>query len=103
MGGMEQGKEVFDAFWPEARAVSDDTLRFYHGFKLKRGSPAEMFGPRNLLRAFAAMRKGYRQGKTGPDPWLMPGAFLVRGREIVWSHKYRFAGDEPDYGSMPRP
>ena len=34
---------------------------------------------------------------------LNDAAVAVRGRDIVWSHKYRFAGDEPDYGSMPRP
>lgn len=102
MGGMDHGREVFGELWPGARAVSDETLRFYRGFRLKRGSAGEIFGWRTFVRAFQAWKKGFRQKKAGPDPWMMPGAFLVRGPEIIWQHRYRHAGDEPDFSTMPR-
>lgn len=100
MGETDWGREVFDAHWPEARAVSDTDMRFYHGFGLKRGGPRQMFGLRNWIRGLQAARRGYRQGAAVGDPWMMPGAFLVEGERVLWMHRYRVAGDEPDWSEL---
>jgi hypothetical protein len=96
----EEGASVFDQYWPEARAVSDPDRVFYAGFGLARGSLGQMLRPSLWLRGLAASRKGYAQGRTQGDPRQMPGLFVVRQGEIVHRHRFRHAGDHPDFAAL---
>lgn len=102
-GTVEQGREFFAGRWPEARAVADLPKYFYERLGLTRGSVRQMFGPRAWACGFRAMAKGHFVGmKVIGDPWLMPGVFLVRERQIVWKHDFDQPGDHPDWNSIPR-
>jgi hypothetical protein len=100
-GSAESAAPIFEDLWPEARAVSDTTLDLYRAFGIGRGTPGQMFGAGVWKASLRALRKGYKQGKTQGDPWLMPGAFLVVGARVIWRHDPSHAGDGPDYGSVP--
>jgi hypothetical protein len=102
-GDLDAAREVFDGLWPEARAVSDPTLDLYKAFGLGRGGFLQMFGPGVWRRAFEARRKGFSQGKTVGDPWLMPGAFLIEDGVVVRRHDYAHAGDQPDFSVFVAP
>ena len=81
----EEAREFFDAFWPEARVVSDPEKNLYTGFDLKSASLREMFGPGVWLRALSAVSSGHRPRGMIGNVWLMPGIFFVRGTEVLWS------------------
>lgn len=102
-GTVEQGREFFAERWPEVRAVADLPKQFYEGMGLTRGSVRQMFGPRAWACGFRALSKGHFVGvKVIGDPWLLPGAFLVRERRVIWKHDFEHAGDHPDWKSVPR-
>ena len=88
-------------YWPDARAVADPHKRFYAGFGIGRGGLRQLFGPGVWSAARRARRKGLTQGRGSGDLWMMPGVFLVRGREIVWAHEYAHAGDQPVFACIP--
>ncbi len=100
-GTVADGRSFFDQMWPEARAVSDTSKKFYDAFGLKRGGLREMFGPQVLAKGLTSTLKGNNVGKPVGDPWLMPGVFLVHGEQIVWQHRYDHAGDHPDFSRIP--
>jgi dihydropteroate synthase len=53
-----------------------------------------------LLRARAA---GYLDGEGGGgDSRRMPGLFVARGAEIVWSHRARHQADHPEFARIPQ-
>jgi hypothetical protein len=102
MGNETEAREFFDAHWPGARAVCDPEKRVYEAFGLTQGTPMQMFGPRAWACGLRAVSKGHFIGmKVVGDPWLMPGAFLIQDRKIVWTHEFASAGDRPDWKSLP--
>lgn len=102
-GTVEQGREFFAPRWPEVRAVADAPKVFYEGMGLTWGSVRQMFGPRAWACGFRALSKGHFVGmKVIGDPWLLPGVFLVRDRQVVWKHDFEHAGDHPDWKLVPR-
>lgn len=97
-----KAREFFDEFWPEARAVSDPSRKFYDAFELKSGSLRELFGPGVWLKALQASRKGYSVRMPIGNVWLLPGMFFVEKAAIRWSWKYRNIADRPDMTSIPK-
>jgi len=100
-GSLADGRTFFDQMWPEARAVSDSSKKFYSAFGLKQGGLQEMLGPRVFARGLRSTIKGNFIGRPIGDPWLMPGVFLIHEERIVWQHRYRHAGDHPDFSRIP--
>lgn len=100
-GTVADGKAFFTRHWPEARAVADLGQRLFLAFGIGQGGAREMFGPRVWLAGLRASLKGHAAGRAVGDPWRMPGAFLVRGDQVLWSHTYRHAGDHPDLARIP--
>jgi hypothetical protein len=92
---ISEGKEFFDRFWPEARAVSDPKGDLYRILGVKRASLRQMFGPGVWFRAVQAMKAGYTPGKVIGNPWLLPAMYLVRNGEIKWSWAFKNIGDQP--------
>jgi hypothetical protein len=99
-GSPTEGRAFLRRYWPEARAVADPDLAFYEAFGVDRGSLLQMFGPGVLAAGFRARRKGHGNGERSGDIYRMPGAFLVRGDEVLWRHEYKHAGDRPDFGAI---
>ena len=77
--------------------LADPELRLYSAFGLGRGSFAQVAGPRAILATARAFLKGNLVGKPSGDVMVMPGAFLIAGDRVVWSHDYRYSGENPDW------
>ncbi len=101
-GSCEDGASFFGDLWPEARVVADQSGGFFEAFGVKTGNLRELLGPGVWVRAIKAVRKGHRLGKPVGDPWTMPGIFLVENREILWSWRFKHAGDLPDFSRISR-
>ena len=101
MGTVAEGDAFFESLWPEARAVADPDRTFYDAFGRKSVSVWRLLGPRSWLPALRAMLKGSGIGKPVGDIHVMPGAFLVRGDEVLWQHDYEGGtGDHPDWKAV---
>lgn len=87
--------------WPTARAISDPGRRFYAAFGIERMSPFGLLRPALWGAERRAREKGIEGGERTGDIWRMPGVFLARKREVVWSHEFRHAGDHPDWDRIP--
>lgn len=99
-GSVAEGKRFFARHWPEARAVADAGKTFYRAFGIERGGVKEMLGPEVWACGLRAASKGHTGGLPVGDPWMMPGAFLVQGDQIIWRHAFRHAGDHPDFAHL---
>jgi hypothetical protein len=99
-GSLEQSKSFFLERWPEARAVADPRRRFYKAFGIGRGSLMQLASPGVWAAGARAVAKGHIQGQTVGDSAQMPGLMLVQNNCIVWQHRFRHAGDHPDWGQI---
>jgi hypothetical protein len=97
----DEGRSFFEQYWPDARAVSDPAKQFYTAFGIRQATLGQTYGIRVWTCHFRAMTKGSVIGKPIGDPWIMPGAFLVHGADVLWSHPYKHQGDRPDWTSVP--
>jgi hypothetical protein len=100
-GEPENAAALFEALWPEARAVSDPTLALYRAFGIGRGTPRHLAYPEMWRAALRAYRRGYRQTGIEGDAWLLPGYFLVEEGRILWRHDPAHAGDLPRFAEKP--
>jgi len=101
LGTIEEGREFFDLYWPEARAVADRPKAFYRAMGLRRATMTQMMGMQVWTCGFRAMIKGHFMGKPVGDPFILPGVFLVHGADVLWCHEFAHQGDNPDWSSIP--
>jgi len=94
-------QEFFAKRWPEARVICDPEKTLYTALGLRRGSLGQIMGLRVWACSMRALVKGHMMTKPVGDPWLMPGAFLVQGDQIVWAHRFKHQGDRPDWRALP--
>jgi hypothetical protein len=102
MGSDREGAELAQRFGlsPD-QVVCDPSRRLYHTFELRRGSLWQLLSPKVMLRGFTtAFLKGYGIGRMRGDSTQMPGAFLIRGGEIVREYRHQSASDRPDYVAL---
>lgn len=100
-GNVQEGEAFFQRFWPEARAVSDNSKTLFTAFGLVRGGIKELFSPEAFIAGVRATLSGAYGGKPVGDVRLMPGAFLIQGEQIGWQHNYRHIGDHPNFAQIP--
>lgn len=100
-GTPTEGRAFLRRYWREARAVADPERQLYAAFGVTRGSVLQLFGPGVWRAASRAREKGHEQGPAQGNVLMMPGVFLVRGADVVWTHRYRHAGDHPDFARIP--
>jgi hypothetical protein len=101
-GTLEEGRGFFAQYWPEARAIVDTPKTLYTALGLRRATWGEMVGIQVWTCSFRAMAKGNFMGKPVGDPWIMPGVFLIQGNEILWAHRFRHQGDNPEWATIPQ-
>ena len=101
-GSSTEARVFLNRFWSTARSISDLELEFYEAFDVKQGSFLQALGPGVLRARRRALEKGHENGPRDGDIWRMPGAFLVRGSEILWRHEFRHSADHPDFDQVPR-
>ena len=101
MGDAARVEAFCARFWPDLPAIEDPGRGLYRAFGLERARARALASPRYLL---AATRSLLRAGMGRPhgDVMQMPGAFLVRGGELVWRHAFRHFGDHPDLAQVAR-
>ncbi len=100
-GSREEGERFFARQWPEARAISDPKLELYETFGIGRARARELLSPSYLLAATASLlRVGC--GRPQGDVMRRPGAFLVQGERVLWSHAFRHFGDHPSLAEIAR-
>ncbi len=101
-GSVEDGEAFFAARWLDVPAIADPSLRLYSALGLGRGSLLAAAGPRATLATGRTFLKGNLVGKPTGDVMVMPGAFLIAGDRMVWSHDYRHSGEKPDWSMAAR-
>lgn len=92
---------AFDPFWPRVRAIADPKREFFRAFQVPLGTPAELFGPRVWGTKIGAWSRGHYNGLPARGLLRMPGLCLVEGDLVLWRHRFRHAGDFPDFADMP--
>ena len=100
-GTPTEGRAFLRRDWPDVRAIADADQSFYVDFGVNQGTLLQIFGPRALLSTPRARAKGHSPGERSGDILRMPGLFLVRGPEILWSHRFRHQADHPDFKLLP--
>ncbi len=101
-GSPTEGRAFLRRYWPGARAIADPEASFYDAFGVGRGGIMQMFHPAVVPALARAGAKGFLGGEgSGGDPRRMPGLFLARGTEILWSHRARHQADHPDFARIP--
>jgi hypothetical protein len=102
-GSPMEGRVFMRRYWPESRAIADPDTHFYDGFGVGRGGFAEMFHPGVLPALVRAGVNGHLGGEGGSgDSRRMPGLFVARGPELVWSYRARHQADHPEFARIPR-
>ena len=104
MGDQREGEEFFYQYaspavrnWPR---VADPEKKLYEAFGLERGTIGRLMGLRTILIGARAFFAGFRQGKPIGDVAQMPGAFLIRGDEVLKEFIPRINGEQPDFVAM---
>ncbi len=102
-GSPIEGRAFMRRYWPEARAVADPDASFYDGLGIGRGGLLQMFHPAVVPALVRAGVNGHLGGEGGGgDSRRMPGLFVARGGEILWSHRARHQADHPEFARIPQ-
>jgi hypothetical protein len=102
-GSPTEGRAFLRRYWPEARAVADPEAVFYEGMGIGRAGIMQLFHPGIVPALLRARANGHLDGEgSGGDSRRMPGLFVARGAEIVWSHRARHQADHPEFAHIPR-
>jgi hypothetical protein len=81
--------------------ICDPDQSLYKAFGVRRGSLAQLFGPKVLWRAIpGGVLARHGIGVPGDDPAQMPAIFLISNSAIVRRFRHRSAADRPDYLSF---
>ncbi len=89
-------------YWPMAHAISDPQGVLYQAFGVGK-SVLKNFSPGVFRGARRAREKGNEPGPLDGNVFRLPGAFLVHRGEVIWSHKYKHSGEQPDFSHLPLP
>lgn len=99
-GSPEQAARFRDEWGLDFPLFVDPDLEAYRAAGLRR-SVMDTLGPRALVHAVRAFRRGARQGAVQGDPWQLGGAFVIdRAGKPVYRHVSRDAGDHAPIGGL---
>ncbi len=99
--GATEARAFVRRYWPDARVVADPQANLYAAFGVGT-SIIKAFAPGVFSARRRALAKGHEFGPIDGNAFRMPGAFLVRGSEILWSHKFKHSADQPDFDRAAR-
>jgi peroxiredoxin len=94
--GATEARAFVRRYWPEARVIADPEAKLYAAFGVGI-SIIKAISPGVFSARRRALAKGHEVGSIDGNAFRMPGAFLVRDGETVWSHKFKHAADHPDF------
>lgn len=95
---VEKGDVFFAKHFPGAAHISDPQLDLYRLFSIRRLQGLNLINPLMVLKGIWLTLRGYvnRVGGFG-DIMILSGTFLFRQGKLAWSHRARWAGDEPNF------
>lgn len=97
---VEAGNRFFADRAPTATAIADPEGKLFAAFGLRRGRFLELLGPRVLLAALRALLRGNFVGRPTGNETQLAGSFVVAGREILFAHRAKHAGDHADMSTL---
>lgn len=99
-GTTEQGNAFFEQFWKGQIHISNQDCSLFHFFKIRVGKIKDTLGIRTFIRgAVSLLKNGFkiRQTKRIGDKYLLSGTFLFQKGKLIWAHRAKYAGDEPNW------
>jgi hypothetical protein len=82
--------------------VWDPERRLYRGLGLRRGSLAQLLGPKVWWRGAKAFWAGHGLGSLDGDGTQLAGVFLIQQGRVIRRHLHATAADRPDYVALSR-
>ncbi|MCS7188493.1 MAG: hypothetical protein RMJ66_03175 [Bacteroidia bacterium] len=98
---LEEGREFFAKFYPNAAHIADPELRLYRLFEVKRLFLPFQVSLRDVLRFWKLWQKGLRNEKPSGDALVLHASFLFYKGELVWSYYAKRLSDVPDWRRIP--
>lgn len=96
----EQAEAFFSEHFPGASYISDPELSLYNLFGIRRLKGFHLFDPRMILKGFRLSFMGYSNNLGFGNIYLLSGTFVFLNGKLVWSHRPKRAGDEPDWNKV---
>jgi hypothetical protein len=99
MGSPDEGERMAARYaLQDLDRVADPNRLLYHALGLRRGSLAQIFGPRVWTRAFSAgVLDGHKVGPIANDALQMGGVFVLDHGRVTAAFWYRHVADRPDF------
>lgn len=81
---------------PDVEIYADEDRATYKALGLRRGSAAQLIGPKSVLKGIARAASGTPQGRIIGDAAQLGGTLLVlQDGTIAWEHRSTDASDNP--------
>lgn len=98
----ETARRLFEKYGlDDCDRISDPDQGLYRTFGLKRGSSAQVMGPKTWWRGFkTVVLSGHLPGRPVGDIYQLPGAFLLVDGKIVRGYRPEDSADQPDYTDL---
>jgi hypothetical protein len=103
MGEVEAGPFIARYGLSDVPRISDPDCRLYAALDLQRMKILQLFSTKGWWRGFmAGIVQGHGVGRpqAGEDWKQMPGVFLLKDGQVVFSYRHKTASDRPDYLSL---
>lgn len=97
---VAKGDAFFDEYFPGAPHISDPSLRLYELFGIQRLGGLQTINPQMYLIGLQSLLKGNRTTEILGDALVLSGTFLFNNGRLVWSHRAKFAGDDPNWKKL---
>ena len=97
---VPQAEAFFEEYYPGAAHISDASLGLYQLFEIRRLEGLQVFNPSMYAVGVQSLLSGNRQGATQGDALVLSGTFLFRQGRLVWSHRAKYAGDDPKWSRL---
>ena len=99
---VEAGEAFFAQRFPGAAHISDPGLELYQLFGIQRMRPSSFLNPGFLWAGLLITLRGYFQGPRQGSGELLTGTFVFRQGRLVWQHRARVAGEEPNWRALSK-
>ncbi len=95
---IEVGEAFFAQHFPGASHISDSSLSLYNLFSIQKLKGLNFLDPRMILKGLKLVfLKGYSNQMGMGNMYLLSGTFLFLNGKLVWQHRAKRAGDEPNW------
>jgi len=93
----EQASLFFQKHYPDASYITDTDLSLYNLFGIRKLKGMHLFDPRMIFKGFKLSLLGYTNRLGHGNIYLLSGTFVFLNGKMVWSHRAKRAGEEPDW------